>query len=160
MNTQIITKPNPEWHRTLGLMIHSNVMQSNKMHVAKLIWDRKYRHKSDLEQLDYLRKYVKISKIIHITKIFSYMNENYTKIFSFSEDTINILKINKKKKIEMLSEIKVFSETMKLSKGQKKRLIIAQDILNIKHPSMCYEIGKVLNRLFVKDISLHITEYI
>lgn len=160
MNTQITTKK-PEWYRTLDLMIHSNVMNSEyKARIAKQIWDKKYRYKYDFEEFEYIRKYVKISKIIHITKLFSYINDNYAKIFSFNNENIQILKVNQRKRIELLLEINNISKTMKLSKGQKKKIILAKKIINIKQPNMCYEIGKVLNRLFIKDISLHITEYI
>jgi len=49
---------------------------------------------------------------------------------------------------------------MKLSKSQKKRIILAQNVLNIKNPNMCNEIGNVLNKLFIKDVALNICEYI
>lgn len=160
MNTQITTE-RPEWYRTLDSLMFSNILVNDQKSIfAYLIWNRKYSHKSDFEKREYVRKYVKISKIIHITKMFRYINENYQNIFSFTEQIIRFLKVVKEKRIEMLSEIKGVSETMKLSKGQKKRLITAQKILNTQNPNMCNEIGKVLNRLFIKDISLRITEYI
>lgn len=160
MNTQI-TIEKTEWFRKLNSMFCSNILVNDQKSIfAYLIWNKKYRDKSDLEKIVYVRKYVKISKIIHITKIFRYINDNYKNIFSFTEPIITFLKTVKEKRIEMLSEIKGVSKTMKLSKGQKKRLITAQKILNIKTPIMCNEIGKVLNRLFIKDIALHITGFI
>ena len=81
-------------------------------------------------------------------------------MFSFNKKTIEFLKAIQCTKKTILSDIQNLLESKKLSKSQKKRILFAQDMLNIQNPNMCNEIGKTLNRIFIKDIALNITEFI
>jgi hypothetical protein len=158
MSTQNI----PEWQTKILSMLNSPVIIDDaKVKYAKLIWCKKYNHKSNKTEKIFITKYIRISKIIHITKVFRYINENYEKnIFSFNEKNIRFLKVMKTKREILLADLNNFLKTMKLSKSQKKRVLLAQKILNIQNPNMCNEIGNVLNKLFIKDVALNICEYI
>ena len=158
MSTQNI----PEWQKKILSMLNSPIIIDDaKVKYAKLIWCKKYNHKSSKTEKLFITKYIRISKIIHITKVFRYINENYEKnIFSFNEKNIRFLKVMKTKREILLADLNNFLKTMKLSKSQKKRVLLAQKILNIQNPNMCNEIGNVLNKLFIKDVALNICEYI
>ena len=99
------------------------------------------------------------------------------KIFNNNPISNNI-RMTKERYIEiycMISRIKQFGKIFeyitssnnfknqnikKLSKLQKRIMRITLIQINIKNPNMFKEIGNVLNRLFIKDIALHICEYI
>jgi len=108
----------------------------------------------------YIEKYGMIARIKQIGKICEYVNTNYFKIFSFHNKIIELLNVIYKKRDEYITSIDEFKNTHKLSKSEKKILKIAQNQINTKTPSMSNEIGNVLNRLFIKDVALHICEYI
>ena len=151
----------PEWRSTIASMLNSSILTNDaKVKYAKLIWCKKYNHQSSKNEKLFITKYIRISKIIHITKVFRYINTNYENIFSFNEKNIRFLKVMKTKREILLADLNNFLKTMKLSKSQKKRIILAQNMLNIQNPNMSNEIGNVLNRLFIKDIALNICEYI
>ena len=151
----------PKWQSEVASMLHSDILVNNqKGRIANLIWNHKYNHKSKLEKQNYITTYIQISKIIHITQLFRYINDNYQTIFSFNVKNIEFLKVFQGIKIKILSDIQIMLKTTKLSKSQKKRILLAQDMLNIQNPNMCNEIGNVLNRIFIKDIALIICEYI
>ena len=108
----------------------------------------------------YIEKYGMIARIKQIGKICEYVNKNYFKMFSFHNKIIELLKIIYKKRDEYITSIDEFKNTHKLSQSEKKILKIAQNQINTKTPNMSNEIGNVLNRLFIKDVALCITEYI
>lgn len=151
----------PKWQSEVASMLHSDILVNNqKGRIANLIWNHKYNHKSKLEKQNYITTYIQISKIIHITQLFRYINDNYQTIFSFNVKNIEFLKVFQGIKIKILSDIQIMLKTTKLSKSQKKRILVGQQIMNKQNPNMCNEIGNVLNRIFIKDIALIICEYI
>ena len=112
------------------------------------------------QKQQYIEKYGMIARIKQIGKICEYVNTNYFKIFSFHNKIIELLNVIYKKRSEYITSIDNYKNTHKLSKSEKKILKIAQNQINTKTPSMSNEIGNVLNRLFIKDVALHICEYI
>ena len=110
----------------------------------------------------YIEIYCMISRIKQFGKIFEYINKNYLNIFSFNKSIINLLRVVNKKKDEYITSSNNFKNQniKKLSKLQKRIMRITLIQINIKNPNMFKEIGNVLNRLFIKDIALHICEYI
>jgi len=151
----------PEWQTKIASLLDSPILTNDaKIKSANLIWSKNYINKSSVEKKQFLKKYIRISKIIHITHLFRYINDNYTNIFSFNEKTIRFIKAMKTKREMLLADTHNFLKTNKLSKSQKKRIILAQHILNIQNPNMSNAIGNVLNRIFIKDVALNICEYI
>jgi len=151
----------PEWQSKVASMLNSDILVNDaKGLVANQIWEKKYNHKSKLEKKKFITIYIQISKVIHVTQLFCYINDNYQIMFSFNKKTIEFLKAIQCTKKTILSDIQILLESKKLSKSQKKRILLAQDMLNIQNPNMCNEIGKTLNRIFIKDIALNITEFI
>ena len=110
----------------------------------------------------YIQIYCMIARIKQFGKIYEYINKNYLNIFSFNKSIINLLRVINKKKEEIITSSNIFKNQNinKLSKLQKRIMRITLTHINIKNPNMCEEIGNVLNRLFIRDIALHICEYI
>jgi len=133
--------------RQIAINLFNNNPISNKMHMTK---ER------------YIKIYCMIARIKQFGKIYEYINKNYLNIFSFNKSIINLLHIINKKKDEYITTYNVFKKQniKKLSKLQKRIMRITLTHINVKNPNMCKEIGKILNRLFIKDIALYICEYI
>jgi hypothetical protein len=151
----------PVWQTKVAKMLRNKTtILSTKERIAINIWNFKTKNKMNLTRSEYIDNYKTISEIISITEIFDYINQNYIHIFSFNKKNMNLLTIIHEKRKEMYLKIQTYLKTKKFSRSQKKKAIIAQNMLNIKNPYMCKEIGNVLNKLFIKDIALNICEYI
>jgi len=134
-----------------------------KRQIASKIFNHKpimYWTSIGTQKQQYIEKYGMIARIKQIGKICEYVNKNYNKIFSFHNKIIELLNVLYQKRSEYITSIDDYKNTHKLSKSQKKILKIAQNQINTKTPNMSNEIGNVLNRLFIKDVALHICEYI
>ena len=134
-----------------------------KRQIASKIFNHKpimYWTSIGTQKQQYIEKYGMIARIKQIGKICEYVNKNYNKIFSFHNKIIELLNVLYQKRSEYITSIDDYKNTNKLSKSQKKILKIAQNQINTKTPNMSNEIGNVLNRLFIKDVALHICEYI
>jgi len=134
-----------------------------KRQIASKIFNHKpimYWTSIGTKKQQYIENYCMIARIKQIGKICEYVNKNYNKIFSFHNKIIELLNVLYQKRSEYITSIDDYKNTNKLSKSQKKILKIAQNQINTKIPNMSNEIGNVLNRLFIKDVALHICEYI
>jgi hypothetical protein len=151
----------PVWQTKVANMMgdKTNKLYSKKS-LALNIWNTKYKNKMNLTRSEYINNYLTISKIISITEIFDYINQNYIHIFSFNKNNIKFLTVVQDKRQELDLKIQTYLKTKNFSRSQKKKVIIARKMLNTKTPYMCKEIGNVLNRLFITDIALNICEYI
>jgi hypothetical protein len=153
----------PVWQTKVANMLCN---KTNKLYstesLALNIWNTKtkYKNKMNLTRSEYINNYLTISEIISITEMFDYINQNYIHIFSFNKKNIKLLMVVQDKRQELDLKIQTFLKTKNFSRSQKKKVIIARKMLNIKTPYMCKEIGNVLNRLFITDIALNICEYI
>ena len=136
---------------------------SDKRQLANNIFNRKQiMNKTCIgtQKINYIEKYGMIARIKQIGKIYEYINKNYLNIFSFNKKMIELLNVIYNKRDEYRISITNYRTTHKLSKSEKKIIKIAETQINTKSPNMSNEIGNVLNRIFIKDIALYITEYI
>jgi hypothetical protein len=150
--------------KPLNIMLNSiDRIVYEKRQIASKIFNHKpimYWTGIGTQKQQYIEKYGMIAKIKQIGKICEYVNKNYNKIFSFHNKIIELLNVLYQKRSEYITSIDNYKNTHKLSKSEKKILKIAQNQINTKIPNMSNEIGNVLNRLFIKDVALHICEYI
>ena len=109
---------------------------------------------------NYIDRYTKIARFNHVNKMFKYIYANFHILFNFTPKIKILIKEMEKKKIEFINEINDCLHYGKYTRKQKHYLLSALKTFNRKIPQRSHFIGNVLNRVFIKDVALHITEFI
>ena len=113
-----------------------------------------------VELNNYIDRYTKIARFNHVNKMFKYIYANFHILFNFTPKIKKLIKEIEKKKFEFINDINECLHCGKYTRKQKHYLLSALKTFNRKMPQRSHFIGNVLNRVFIKDVALHITEFI
>jgi hypothetical protein len=157
--------------RNIGVKVRAfaTISRSSYQH-GNDTWS-KYRGIKHTTQSNYVRKrmrdkYIKcftvIAKLKYISELFKYIRANFSAIFSFNKKIKGLIQTFESKRIEMIGIVKecLDHKRGKYSHGQIKYLLYVLHQLKRELPQNRYCIANVLNRIFIKDVALYITEYL
>jgi hypothetical protein len=139
------------------------VRSANKL--ARKLWEdrnprKKYNNRDCNNLANYTSRYVIIAQIRHALSMFKFIHANYSILFKFDNKTRTLIKTIEYKRIEFLDRSKRYLSDNGYTMRQKQYLLSIIKVLKRELPNHRYVISNTLNRIFIKDVALYITEYL
>jgi hypothetical protein len=127
-----------------------------------------YKNQYSIRKRQFIGKYKTLYRLENMRPVFLYINRNYYKLFEFSDARQTFIKeilyqtIHNNQIITGLLNSKHICPN--INEKERNYMILVRSTLlktrNLIESKYSEFIGSVLTRLFYKDISLHITQYI